>query len=297
MPEATRREDELNGSTSDIVHYTTAETAIKIINDQRLWMRNAILLNDHSEISCGNKLLNEAWALGLGHRLVEALNDVHPGSGQKVAAGYDQGYAGLLLNTYIACVSEHLVSENRFGRLSMWRAYGGRTGVAIVVDKAALFEGDPGLHTYASPVSYASQEEFNGQFTEVVQNIEGSKDFLRAIEEDELVRTMVRVLRFAVVSTKHPGFREEREWRVIHSPVGFNSSDKIKPEDRTICGVPQRIHILPLQNVDRVKRIIIGPTEHSLALLNAFAFALENKGVADARSRICISDIPLRHSS
>src|ERR1700756_4074915 len=38
------------------------------------------------------------------------------------------------LNTYIACVSEHLDSEDQNGRLSMWRAFGGTgTRVGIVL--------------------------------------------------------------------------------------------------------------------------------------------------------------------
>ena len=33
---------------------------------------------------------------------------------------------------YNSCLSEHIQTEDRLGKLSMWRAYGGHAGVAII---------------------------------------------------------------------------------------------------------------------------------------------------------------------
>lgn len=35
--------------------------------------------------------------------------------------------------TYITCLSEHLSNEDNYGRLSMWRAYGHSTGIALII--------------------------------------------------------------------------------------------------------------------------------------------------------------------
>lgn len=40
-----------------------------------------------------------------------------------------------ILHSYITCFSEHLESEDKYGRLSMWRGYGKGTGIALVLKK------------------------------------------------------------------------------------------------------------------------------------------------------------------
>jgi hypothetical protein len=79
-------------------------------------------------------------------------------------------------DTYLACFSEHKESEDTFGRLSMWRAYGGTTGVALVM-KNEPFQSttiSDVLKIYGSPVAYFDESRHMKAFSEVVDNIESN---------------------------------------------------------------------------------------------------------------------------
>ena len=41
-----------------------------------------------------------------------------------------------MFDTYLTSISEHRNKEDTFGRLSMWRAYGETTGVALVMNNS-----------------------------------------------------------------------------------------------------------------------------------------------------------------
>jgi hypothetical protein len=56
----------LLNSKSRFVHYTSADSAIKIIQTKSIWMRNARCMNDYKEISYGHELLLNAFIHELG---------------------------------------------------------------------------------------------------------------------------------------------------------------------------------------------------------------------------------------
>ena len=60
----------------------------------------------------------------------------------------------------MTCISEHLEDEDNHGRLSIWRAYGGSTGVAMVMNSRAMFTESNALGAFTSPVQYANVETF-----------------------------------------------------------------------------------------------------------------------------------------
>jgi hypothetical protein len=107
-----------------------------------------------------------------------------------------------------------------------------------------------------------------------------------------------------VVCLKHEGFREEREWRVIHSPKRVPSS-LMESSTETIGGVPQLIYKIPLDTsvsssvadleFSRIfDRLIIGPSPYPWPMYEAFVSALKLAGVADAEHRVFASGIPIR---
>ena len=55
---------------------------------------------------------------------------------------FNNSWSDIRLNTYITCVSEHQDSEDKHGRLSMWRAFGGGTGtrVGIVFEEDSVLD-------------------------------------------------------------------------------------------------------------------------------------------------------------
>ena len=101
-------------------------------------------------------------------------------------------------DTYITCLSEHKAEEDTLGRLSMWRAYGGTNGVALVMNVTSTSFPEPapveGLKIFASPVAYLDAPTFAEEFQEVVVNIENEAAFIREQGREEVKNRIFRVL-------------------------------------------------------------------------------------------------------
>ncbi|MCF3630464.1 DUF2971 domain-containing protein [Thalassospiraceae bacterium LMO-SO8] len=261
-------------------------------------------MNDFSEVVHGQSCLRRAYNGDIGKRFKELLNDIHPGMAEEFEKLADGWWRYFETESYIACVSEHLDDEDKFGRLSMWRAYSESTGVAIVLNNTPFLSPSDALKAYTSPVEYLAEDEFEHKFNEIILNIENNIQFLKEIPKDYIINFAFEMLRFSIYSTKHPGFKEEREWRVIYSPF-LGASDKLVKSVEVINGVPQPVYKIPLKDYpdegfvgaeipQLIDRIIIGPTEFPDALREAFTMLLGDAGVESPESRVFVSNIPLR---
>jgi len=287
-------------------YYTTAEVAYQVIQKKRIWMRSTTTMNDYMEIQYGRDLLLTAIDSGPGKALKGALDTYHQDLFEEVWQLVLAWLPGFKFDTFITCVSEHYASEDELGRLSMWRAYGGKTGVALVINGAAFDLQTNALGAYSSPVSYFDQAQFSNAMNEVAANIANSKEFVSSLPRDVLKNAMFTVFRFAVLCTKHPGFAEEKEWRIVASPA-LNQSALLESEIAVVRGVPQPIQKIPLENYpdqgvsglavpELIDRVIIGPCEFPHVTARALWAALHQAGVADPASLIVESNIPLRHT-
>jgi hypothetical protein len=239
-----------------------------------------------------------------GKKLQAFLDETFPGLKTELIKLFDGWFPHWENDTYLCCISEHRDDEDDFGRLSMWRAYGGTSGVAVVLNSGVFVRGSDALSAYTSPVAYLSVRQFGDEFAKVVQSIEAEKEFLKALGPEAMKTHLFQLFRFAVLCTKHPAFYEEQEWRVIFQPK-YAPSTRLKKAVVSIRGIPQTIYKIPLVDVpdegfygaeipDLVNRIIIGPTEYPVAVKDAFVALLEGAGASDAASRVFYSAIPLR---
>ncbi|MFO1254894.1 MAG: DUF2971 domain-containing protein [Sphingomonadaceae bacterium] len=307
FPFAAERMAEIKANNTRFVHYTSAAAGISILQNNCVWLRNSSLMNDYSEVKHGLDCLFHAWnEKGLGDRFSAILNAIDPNSGDKLQATFNDTIPELVSESYLLSISEHGDGiEDRVGRLSMWRAYGSSTGVAFVFNQHPFISPSDALHAYTSPVLYGDRSDFAVMFERLVKGFEENLSFLtELVQQGWSATNMVEILRFAVLSAKHPGFREEREWRVIYNPER-NPSANIMSELVVLNGVPQRIHKIPFVNhpdqgftgatvPELLEKIIIGPSAHPYPIARAFADLLEERGVQDIGNKIVISDIPLR---
>jgi Protein of unknown function (DUF2971) len=288
------------------VYYTGAETAMKIIRDRRMWMRKAICMNDFSEIQHGLTLLYKAYHGDQGIRLRKIMDGIFPDIRSEVEKTFDTWSAHLKFDTYLTCVSEHTATDDVSGRLSMWRAYGGSTGVAFVMKADPFYSTLPSdaLKIYASPVEYCDETKFAVAFKKVVDSLDENSEFLKAQSRKDIVGRFYRMLTFAAVCTKHPAFEEELEWRVVHFPW-LEESNYMRREIEAVQGVPQPVFKIPLEDVFEgqqlglgisalLDRIIIGPTRDPIAVRDGFAFLLEKAGEKEPFKKVYPSWIPLR---
>jgi hypothetical protein len=293
-------------------YYTTAETATKILKDRKLWMRNATTMNDFREIQHGWDCVAGALNAGLRDQLTTALDASVPGLTQLVLKALDDWRWHFLYRTYLICFSEHCPAddpdgalEDELGRLSMWRAYGQQSGVAFVLKGEALLSETNVLKVYSSPVAYFDERRFALTLSGIVDRIGSEGDFLRSQPRDAVFHATFNMLRFAVLCTKHPGFREEREWRAIYTP-SFERSPHVLDCEEVVRGTPQIVCKIPLEQLQSngesfdiripniIDRIILGPCAFPMATADALVSLLVKAGMPDADKRIKISGIPLR---
>lgn len=307
MPHAARKKKALLDKRGRLVHYTTAENALNIIKTHTIWLRNALGMHDYSEVQHGFSQIKEYLHQNESGNLIKFNGIFENCFKDAVIDGiklFDQWWSAIQNSTYIGCFSEHTTEENEHGRLSMWRAFGKNTAAVAIVLKFPDPHSAIPLKVFLSPVAYFKPDELDIEFNQVMSNIESNLDFIKTLPRETVVGTIYVMLMMATVSLKHPGFHEEREWRLIHNPAQF-SSLHVLTDTKTIGGVPQIIHKVILENKpdeqitnislsDLLDRVIIGPSQYSFTIWESLVKELGLAGVAEAHNKVFISGIPLR---
>lgn len=283
------------------VYYTSADTAMKVLRNRELWFRNATVMNDYSEISYGLGLIESVFSGEEGARFRIAVEDIYSGTivrAGELLAGWEHDWK---LETYIACVSIHNSEEDRQGRLSMWRAYG---NTALVVNNTPMTAITDLLAVFSVPVLYLSEKGLSDYLSKITDAILINRTYLRGLGQEALVGYIHNMLFRFAIATKHPGFAEEKEWRLFYRPTE-RTSPGMTEETVVLGGVPQKIYKLRLANEPEnglhgadipslLDRIIVGPTEFPYVSYQAFAGVLTDLGVENAAEKVVLSDIPLR---
>lgn len=301
MPDELAAMQYLAENNLKMVHYTSAEVFLNIVKNKEIWLRNAILMNDFSEIDYGLECLNRV--LGKDGSFCKAISLYHRDFFDDLISRLKSWIPTFRNETYVTCLSEHLPGEWQNGRLSMWRAYAPKNGVAAVINTHPFtYQGESAF--YSSPVNYKSFDDFEIMYNKISDEIKNNLGKLLIFPYDEMMDRVFHSLRNAALCTKHPGFSEEREWRVLYSPT-HERSDLIMENIECINGVPQIVYKIPLiDNGDEglfkadlnnlLDYVIIGPTEEPSMIFHALVKALRDNGVEDAIKKVRISGIPLR---
>ncbi len=302
FPYAVEARDRVTREKKRFVHYTTAQAAISILNNREIWMRQTSTMNDYMEIEHGLNCLIKAYGHG-ERRFKQALDKIYEGLSSEVEKNFDQLANTIRDDSYLLCVSEHEADEDMHGRLSMWRAYGKNSGVALVLNPEPFHKDTDVFKAYTTPVAYLRSDEFLLNLVLVAESMEKALELLKRFDRAKILQFILVMLRFAVISAKHKGFSEEQEWRVVYIP-SLEKSDHINHAIENIDGVPQEIYKIPIKNIpdkidyldmnNVIERVIIGPTQYPAVLYKSFVKALDGAGVQNAHSKVCISDIPLR---
>ncbi len=238
QPGYLERVDEVAANNQRFAYYTSADTALKIIRNRELWFRNATVLNDFSEISYGLDLMHQTLAGPAGQRFQESVEDVFEGTISLVNERLEGWVDDWQLETYIACISEHDKTEDRSGRLSMWRAYG---DTALVINNTPLMAVTDLLGVYSIPVEYLSLGEFRSRLDKTTDSILINRRYLQSLGQPTMVEYIQHMLFLSAISTKHPGFSEEKEWRLFYRPNDQKSSAMIERVE-VLGGVPQIVY-------------------------------------------------------
>lgn len=285
------------------VHYTSAETAMSIITKKEIWMRNATCMNDFMEVDYGLDCLRNAYMSPAGVRFKQVLHSMFPDICEQIEEIFNSWVPSLQSGTYLTCVSEHLKDEDNLGRLSMWRAYGKASGIALVIKNTAMLSTSDALKAYSNPVAYIDTNGVIDQLNRITDNIIENSALVGAMNREAIKSYVFNVFKFATLCIKHPGFKEEREWRIVYSPL-MEQSTHIRKDICAVNGTPQQIYKIPLIDIPEenyfssisniLDHVIIGPVEYPWAVQKAFVEILANAGVSEPEKKVFVSQIPLR---
>lgn len=284
-------------------YYTTAATAISILQNQEVWLRNITEMNDFAEIEYGVECLLSALKLNKP-RFATLFDTKFPGFTDELVTMFNDRLPQLKKALYICCVSKHASTEDDFGRLSMWRAYGGNAGVSLIFKPDKFLNSNQKFGAFSSPVAYLSHAEMGNHLAEILDNIEANQNIIGNFERNRLAVALNHVFEMAVLSTKHPGFKEEQEWRIFYRPT-LDDNHGAEYSLETIGGIPQGIYKLKLRNspeegvfgftiAENLCQVIIGPTDHDFVIREALATSLRKLGIENSNKMIVESNIPMR---
>ncbi len=289
-------------------HYTSGVAAEKIITgdafgNRSLWLRNSRLMNDFTEVTLGQRCLRAAFEdWRLHDRFKRVLDAIHAQLYEAIASTLIKEQDELSDKTYLLSLALHNEQECQTGKLSMWRAYGGDDNVCLVFNTAPFITYQSAYELVLSPVMYGGPKEFIREFEGVVYRLEQRVTLLKSLSVDDIFLNLKRALDFAVLSTKHTGFHEETEWRVIHQ----HSEQRPDPPSIPDPSDPTKlVYQLPMENRpdanlwgaalgEVLDRIIIGPTRDFFAARAYYIDLLRQAGVANAEDRVIFCNIPLR---
>ncbi len=177
---------------SHFVHYTNAEAAMNILQGKEIWLRKPSLMNDFSEVILGIRYVKDFLNSIAGESFKKALNSIFDQSiTDDIEKRFEENIPTLKYDTYLTCVSEHKKAEDTLGRLSMWRAYGGSSGIAIVMNSKAFFQPSNTLKAYITPVAYSGWEGFENKFKMITKNIDDDRIFLKSIDKEFQINTVL----------------------------------------------------------------------------------------------------------
>lgn len=286
-----------------LAHYTRFDVAKLILSNRSVWMRNARMMNDIGEIDYGIAAMDYALAEH-SDLLVRAVSAIDPSMPMALKGVWQHMKTNVVKDVFISCMSEHWPSEDPYGRLSMWRAYGDPDGICLVMNIEAFRLESNALNAYSSPVFYGETAQFSDRLKTVLTNVGDSAALLKSSMTSEMIlNSLAMAFLFGAVCLKHPGFAEEQEWRVIHMPNIRQPSllrrlDLQGPPAQTIFEI--LLEDAPSQGLvgltpdALIHRVIVGPSSHSGAIAQEITNLLTAQGVANAGSRVVQSGIPLR---
>jgi len=294
-----------------LAHYTTLENIERIITSEQMWLSNPLLMNDLEEVRFG--VLN-------GMEIIRSSKELHDALGNDdrrrlffdtLESAFDVYGNEDVIDLYVICFSVHKKDDND-GILSMWRGYGNQgKGAALVFDTSKLPVPDETPLTLGG-VWYATKDERKERITEKIKEL---SSFIAANAfPDQYLHAAARELfkRLCIFSvfSKHIGFKEENEWRLVY----LKDRDQIDDENERVFfekyfsyfngpnGVQPKLK-LPIGEFlgsinaaisfsDLIESIIIGPTVASPLAKRSVERMLKAIGKESLIDKVKSSEIP-----
>jgi Protein of unknown function (DUF2971) len=268
-----------------LFHFTTAAGLLGVLTSSRMWATDLRFLNDAEESVYARERFVHAVrdvenpALAPTH----SLHDLADEFGQTFARYkrlVEQELSSFPFGVYVACFCES------GDLLSQWRAYGSDHGYAIEVKVDALED------------AFRGRQEMSLELRQVRYGQDAADDLvaaaMHAVSEDTNLghlgvhaHFMAARLASMVATVKHPGFKEEREWRIV-STFESENPQLVRFRSTPMAIVPYIEVPLPK---DAFISVRVGPGRHVDVREEGVRRLLAAVGCEAA---VCHSNLPLR---
>jgi Protein of unknown function (DUF2971) len=268
-----------------LFHYTNAAGLLGIVRDAALWATDPRFLNDEQETM---------YARGLFHSTLAAMDNPalapdHPphSSPAEFGQAFDEYRARLgrelespYLSVYVTCFCES------GDLLSQWRGYGSDHGYAIEFEASALEPSSEGV------------QGFRAELVQVNYGPEGAGDavsaVMRGVHRDSNLGHlgthayfMAERVAAMLAAVKHPGFSEEKEWRLVMARGDpFGPATRFRTSSMAI--IPYIEMPFPREAVVSVR---VGPGQHMPLRQQGVERLLRERGWG---AKVLPSTVPLR---
>lgn len=205
---------------SELFHYTSSDTLLKILEKKQLRFSNRLYLNDRSE---GKYILRFC---------IDCIDEVWPDTSQYKKSKFIEELKMLLDNMHQDHFQFYQTSFSLDGdNLTMWNYYGKEDGVNIRFNSSTLFQSlkkhlhNPVMPSTAflyGPVIYDEQKQIE-IIKRMLVEFTATKEFL----DEWYMFTSWAILNIGTFF-KHKGFRDEREYRIAYNLFAH-------PEEQTEC--------------------------------------------------------------
>ena len=292
-----------------LAHYTSVQVVEQILKNEELWFANPLYMNDLEEMRLGIAIGAELFP-----QFAQQAAETQDRIGRLVQAfnHYITHLATIAaIDTYVFCLSEHPL-DNIDGLLPMWREYGSKGNGAALVFNTQKIHYQPQHPVIIVKVIYAT---FQQRVNELKARPSDWACITRdaKLEDDRLYLAAYAAFNFVksfALTTKHPGFLEEKEWRAIYLPERdpqgyfkdcldyFVGPRGVEPKFKFKFAMPRTPNDpsapIPGNLSDILAFIILGPTVSSPLARAAFIRMLERTGKGEFSDRVFSSTIPLR---
>lgn len=299
------RQDIVNKQGLDFAHYTSAETAFKIIETESFQMRNSKMMNDFSEIRLGLEAVKSLfYKTDKGASTFWNKMREHDKDFESIVEGlFVKKSRHLLLNSYIGSLSEYAFDQQSNGKLSMWRSYGFPNGVALIFKREEILSEAAKLDVYSYPVIYPDHGLHVPEFVQGVASLAENTEQLYDFSGESCAEALVNIILHLAVCIKDSNFREEQEWRIVYTedtPQKVSDEAPISVSPTIISGVPQNVcrislsEYAPIELKKILKAVIIGPTSNPDVAIDAFVRLLKEKQYVNPERLVSHAHIPFR---
>lgn len=201
----------------NLAHYTNILSGYSILKKKEIWLRNITNMSDNMEVKWGLELfkifLYDNNNL-LYNRLTEALAQAHKDVKYwklVIDEMVDNFYEKYAKNTYILSLTEF---SNKNIDFNLFKSFCKDEGLIFIFNDNYNNEVVKTLNL--SRVAYFNGLEFKKYFIKFIESIETNKNSIESCNLKDVEELFKQAIFYAILSIKHPSFKEENEWRIVY---------------------------------------------------------------------------------